>query len=136
MKRRDFGRGSLALSAILLLWLAVPARAAEEIAFKLVIDGKFGPSVIEGKTSFDDDQFYINQWTFGQSLALVGRLNGDRMAVSGDWGGDYMRGEGGIVDGKFAVGLDPTGNIYSAFISLSVPPSVMATLGSRPPASP
>jgi hypothetical protein len=131
MKRRDIGRGSLALLAILLC-RAMPARAGEEIAFKLVIDGKLGPSVVEGKTSFADDGFSINQWTFGQFIDLAGRLNGDRMAVSGDWGGDYMRGEGGIVDGKFAVSLDPTGNIYSAFISLSVPPSVRARLGLSP----
>ena len=136
MKRRDIGRGSLALSVILLLCCAMPAWAGEEIAFKLVIDGKWGPSVVEGRTSFAEDHFSINQWTFGQFINLAGRLNGDRMAVSGEWGGDYMRGEGGIVDGKFAVSLDPTGNIFSAFISLSVPPSVMARLRSRPAATP
>ena len=114
----------------------MPARAGEEITFKLVIDGKWGPSVVEGKTTFADGRFSINQWTFGQFIDLSGRLNGDRMAVSGDWGGDYMNGEGGIVDGKFAVSLDPTGNIYSAFISLSVPPSVRAKLGLRPAATP
>ena len=41
----------------------------------------------EGKTTFADGRFSINQWTFGQFIDLAGQLNGDRMKVSGDWGG-------------------------------------------------
>ena len=126
------GCRSLVLSAILVLCGALSVRAAEEMTFKLVIDGKWGPSVIEGKTTFEEDHFSINQWTFGQNIALTGQLRGDRMKVSGDWGGDYMSGEGGIVAGKFSVSMDATGNIWSAFISLSVPPSVQAKLGLPP----
>jgi len=128
MKRMTVGCRLPVLSAILLLCTALAARAGEEMTFKLVIDGKWGPSVIEGKTTFDGDQFFINQWTFGQNISLKGQLMGDRMKVSGDWGGDYMSGEGGIVAGKFSVSMDATGNIWSAFISLSVPPSVQAKL--------
>jgi len=136
MKMRTIGRGSLALAAILLLCWTLPARAGEEITWKLVVDTRIGPAVVEGRTTFADGHFSINQWTFGQFIDLAGQLNGDRMKVSGDWGGDYMSGEGGIVDGKFAVSLDPTGNIFSAFISLSVPPSVMAQLGLHPAPTP
>jgi hypothetical protein len=128
MKRMTVGCRSLVLSAFLLLCTALSARAGEEMTFKLVIDGKWGPSVIEGKTTFEEDHFSINQWTFGQNIALTGQLRGDRMKVSGDWGGDYMSGEGGIVGGQFSVSMDATGNIWSAFISLSVPPSVQAKL--------
>ena len=129
MKTINPGCRSLLLSALLLLCAAQSARAGEEMTFKLVIDGKWGPSVVEGKTTFEEDHFSINQWTFGQNIALRGQLNGDRMKVSGDWGGDYMSGEGGIVDRQFVVSMDATGNIWSAFISLSVPPSVKAKLG-------
>ena len=133
MKRMKLGCRPLVLAAFLLLCTALSARAGEEMTFKLVIDGKWGPSVVEGKTTFEEDHFSINQWTFGQNIALRGQLNGDRMKVSGDWGGDYMRGEGGIVDRKFVVSMDATGNIWSAFISLSVPPSVKARLGLTSP---
>jgi len=133
MKRINTGCRSLALSAFFLLCTALAARAGEEITFKLVIDGKWGPSVVEGKTNFEEDHFSIDQWTFGQNIALRGQLNGDRMKVSGDWGGDYMSGEGGIVDRQFVVSMDATGNIWSAFISLSVPPSVKARLGLTSP---
>ena len=133
MKRINTGCRSLLLSAFLLLCTALAARAGEEIAFKLVIDGKWGPSVVEGKTTFEEDHFSISQWTFGQNIALRGQLNGNRMKVSGDWGGDYMSGEGGIVDRQFVVSMDATGNIWSAFISLSVPPSVRARLGLTSP---
>ena len=128
MSRTDIGRKSLALATVFFLAWTVPARAGEEMTFKLVIDGKWGPSVVEGRTTFEEDHFSINQWTFGQNIALRGQLNGDRMKVSGDWGGDYMSGEGGIVDRQFVVSMDATGNIWSAFISLSVPPSVKAKL--------
>jgi len=127
----------LAMAALLLTVTAAwPARADEEITFRLVIDGKLGPSVVEGRTTFSGDHFYLQQWTFGQFIDLSGQLKGDIMAVSGHWGGDYMRGEGGIVDGKFAVSMRPTGEIFAAFISLSVPPSVLARLRPPPGATP
>jgi hypothetical protein len=42
-----------------------------------------------------------------------------------------MSGEDTVHDNLFVIALDPTGNVTSAVITLSVPPSVAAKLGAR-----
>jgi len=47
-------------------------------------------------------------------------IDGDRIRVTGDWDGNYLRGECQVVHGQCQLTFQTTGIIYSAFISLSV----------------
>jgi hypothetical protein len=107
---------------------AAPAGAGETIEYRLSLDTKFGPILLDGRTAFANDQFAIYTSTWGGLVQMNGRLVGNAMRVTGDYAGNYMSGEGTVTDSRFIVGLDVTGTLLSAVITLSVPPSVAAKL--------
>jgi len=132
MKRQTVGRGFLVLPVLFLglLLPSVRARAQDDsidISYKIVLDTRAGTSVLDGVTPFRFGMFTIRQLPFGSLLYVSGRLTGpNTLRVTGDWTGNYMRADGNIVDGQFRQPFRVTGFIYSAFISISFPPSFAA----------
>ena len=122
MKPRPLAGGLLALAFLLGVgaWPAAGARAAEAVAYKLVLDLKRGNAVADGVVPLIGRRFSIGDWVRGQRLDMSGEIEGNRVRVTGDWNGDYMSGEGEIVNGACQLDLRPTGTILSAFISLTI----------------
>jgi hypothetical protein len=112
--------GALATLVILLLGAGIPARAAESIAFKFVLDIELGSSVTEGVVPVIGNRFAISEITWFRRVDLSGAIDGDRIKVTGDWNGNYMSGECQVDHGQCQLTFQTTGIIYSAFISLSV----------------
>jgi hypothetical protein len=105
------------------------AAGGEAIHYRLSLDTvQLGPILVQGDTAFVNDQFMFYRTYFGGWIQMAGKLVGKTMKVTGYYGGSYMSGEGTVHDNVFAVALDTTGNLTSAVITLSVPPSVAARL--------
>jgi hypothetical protein len=103
--------------------------AGEAIHYQLSLDTvQLGPIFVEGDTGFVNDQFTFYRAYFGGWIQMNGRLVGKAMRVTGYYGRNYMSGEGTVHDNLFVVTLDTTGNLTSAVVTLSVPPSVAARL--------
>ena len=113
-------RGALAMLMILLLGGGIPARAAESVDFKFVLDIDLGTSVTEGTVPAIGNRFAISEITWFRRVDLSGAIDGDRIRVTGDWNGNYMSGECEVFNGQCQLTFQTTGVIYSAFISLSV----------------
>jgi hypothetical protein len=137
MKR--FGIGGLMAALLMLLGGCAAAQSslgggplppgAEPIQYRLSLDTQWGPLQVDGTTAYVNDQFYIQTTTFGGWIHIQGKLvGGNTMRATGDYDGNYMSGTGGISDNRFIIGMDVTGRLLSAVLSLSVPPSVAAKL--------
>jgi hypothetical protein len=120
MTQRAIGRGLLAAATLLILLASPNARAADSVGFKFVLDIQLGTSVTEGVVPVIGNFFTIREVTWFRRVDLSGALNGSRVKVSGDWDGNYMRGECEIIDGQCQLTFETTGVIYSAFLSLTV----------------
>ena len=120
MTRRAIGRGLLAAAALLILLAPAEGRAADSVGFKFVLDIQLGTSVTEGVVPVIGNFFTIREVTWFRRVDLSGALNGSRVKVSGDWDGNYMRGECEIIDGQCQLTFETTGVIYSAFLSLTL----------------
>ena len=121
MPREAFSRlAALAMLVILLLGGGLPARAAQSVAFKFVLDIDLGTSVTEGAVPVIGNRFAISEITWFRRVDLSGAIDGDRIRVTGDWDGNYLSGECQAVRGQCQLTFQTTGIIYSAFISLSV----------------
>ena len=105
---------------ILLLGAGIPARAAESVAFKFVLDIELGTSVTEGAVPVIGNRFAISEVTWFRRVDLSGAIDGERIKVTGDWDGNYLSGECQAVHGQCQLTFQTTGIIYSAFISLNV----------------
>ena len=111
---------ALAMLVILLLGASIPARAAESVGFKFVLDIELGTSVTEGVVPVIGNRFAISEITWFRRVDLSGAIDGNRIRVTGDWNGNYLSGECQGVNGQCQLTFQTTGIIYSAFISLSV----------------
>jgi hypothetical protein len=87
-----------------------------------------GPIFVEGDTAFANDQFTFSRVYMERWIQMAGGLDGKAMKVTGNYGGNYMSGEGTIQNNAFVIVLDTTGNVTSAVITLTVPPAVAARL--------
>jgi hypothetical protein len=105
------------------------ASGGEAMHYRLSLDTvQRGPILVEGDTAFVNDQFMFSRTYFGGWIQMNGKLVGKAMKVTGYYGGSNMSGEGTVHDNVFVVALDTTGDLTSAVITLSVPPSVAARL--------
>src|SRR5882672_9187293 len=77
-------------------------------------------SMAEGTVPAIGNRFAISEITWFRRVDLSGAIDGDRIRVTGDWDGNYLRGECQAVRGQCQLTFQTTGIIYSAFISLSV----------------
>jgi hypothetical protein len=129
------GRG-LALALALLLAgctsSATPTTTAaggDSIHYQLSLSTvQAGPIFVEGDTPFTNDQFTFSRIYLERWIQMAGSLDGKAMKVTGNYGGNYMSGEGTVQNNAFVIVLNTTGNVTSAVITLSVPRSVAAKL--------
>lgn len=128
-------RGLAIALALLLAGCATPettqaggAGGGETIKYRLSLDTQVGPIQVDGTTAYANGGFTILTTTFGGWIQMYGKLVGKAMKVTGDYRGNYMRGEATAADNLFVIGLDVTGDLNSAVLTLSVPPSVAAKL--------
>jgi hypothetical protein len=130
------GRRRLAIALGLLLAgctsPATPTTSAaggETIHYQLSLGTAQGePIFVAGDTAFANDQFTISRPYEDRWIQMAGNLDGKAMKVTGSYGANYMSGEGTSQNNAFVIVLNTTGNLTSAVVTLSVPPSVAAKL--------
>jgi len=121
MMQRTPGRFVLAFALLLVLgWLAPRAEAADAVSYKFVLETRQGTAVNDGTVQVVGTHFSISGLMFFKRYDLSGEVNGNYIKVTGDWDGNYLSGEGQVVNGACQLDLRSTGIVYSAFITMEV----------------